>query len=123
MTTETRTLIDQAKAALVSKPKATKDNRKAVEAADAILTNELLARLNQIKTELKTLKAEEDELKAILTDAIGTGEELTVHGAKVASIARWRQVDIVSEKVKELFSVAEYPELYKASNRSRLTVH
>lgn len=123
MTTETRTLIDNAKQILVSKPKATKANTKAVESADPILANELMARLSTLQTEMKVLKAQEDEIKNILRDAIGTNDELLINGAKVASISRWREFGLVTDTVKTTFPIAEYPELYKASTKTRLNVH
>jgi hypothetical protein len=122
-TTETRTLIDQAKAELVSKPKATKPNKKVVDATDPALVNSLLAQLGEIQTQAKQLKAQEDEIKDILRDVIGVAEELHVHGAKVASITRWRETALITDKVKETFPLVEYPELYKASSKSRLNIH
>jgi hypothetical protein len=122
-TTETRTLIDQAKAELVSKPKATKPNKKVVDATDPALVNSLLAQLGEIQTQAKQLKAQEDEIKDILRDVIGQAEELHVHGAKVASITRWRETALITDKVKETFPLVEYPELYKASSKSRLNIH
>jgi len=123
MTTDTRTLIEEAKAILVSKPKATKANTKAVESADPIVANELMARLSTLQMESKILKAQEDEIKAILRDAIGTNDELLINGAKVASISRWREFGLVTDTVKTTFPIAEYPELYKAATKSRLNVH
>ena len=71
----------------------------------------------------KILKAQEDEIKAILRDAIGTNDELLINGAKVASISRWREFGLVTDTVKTTFPIAEYPELYKAATKSRLNVH
>ena len=122
-TTETRTLIDQAKAELITKPKATKPNKKVVDASDPALMNSLLAQLAELQTQAKQLKAQEDEIKDILRDVIGVAEELHVHGAKVASITRWRETALITDKVKETFPLVEYPELYKASSKSRLNIH
>jgi adenosine deaminase len=122
-TTETRTLIDQAKAELITKPKATKPNKKVVDASDPALINSLLAQLGELQTQAKQLKAQEDEIKDILRDVIGQAEELHVHGAKVASITRWRETALITDKVKETFPLVEYPELYKASSKSRLNIH
>jgi phage shock protein A len=122
-TTETRTLIDQAKAQLITKPKATKTNKKVVDASDPALINSLLAQLAELQTQAKQLKAQEDEIKDILRDVIGVAEELHVHGAKVASITRWRETALITDKVKETFPLVEYPELYKASSKSRLNIH
>jgi adenosine deaminase len=122
-TTETRTLIDQAKAELIAKPKATKPNKKVVDASDPALINSLLAQLGELQTQAKQLKAQEDEIKDILRDVIGQAEELHVHGAKVASITRWRETALITDKVKETFPLVEYPELYKASSKSRLNIH
>lgn len=121
--TEARELIEQAKAKLISKPKATKSSKKVIEAADPALVNSLLAELSNIQDALKQLKAQEDEIKDVIRDIIGQAEELHVHGAKVASIARWRETTLITDKVKETFPLVEYPELYKASSRSRLTIH
>lgn len=122
-TTETRSLIEQAKADLISKPKATKVNKKIIDASDPALVNALLAQLQEIQTEAKKLKAQEDEIKDVIKDIIGQAEELHVHGAKVASISRWRETALITDKVKELFPLTECPEIYKASNKSRLNIH
>jgi hypothetical protein len=116
-------LIEQAQAALVSEPKLTKDNTKAVEASDATLMNELLALRTSLDENLKALTAEKKRIDDIIKDAIGKNDELLVHGAKIASISRWRQTDVVAEVVKEMFAVKDYPELYKRSDRSKLTIH
>lgn len=121
--TETRALIDQAKAKLVEKPKATKPNKNVIEASDPVMVNELLAELSRIKDAIKILEAQESEIKDVIKDIIGTAEELHVHGAKVASITRWRETSLVTDKVKETFPLVEYPELYKASSKSRLNIH
>jgi hypothetical protein len=116
-------LIEQAQAVLVSEPKLTKDNTKAVEAADATLMNELLALRASLDESLKALTAEKKRIDDIIKDSIGKNDELLVHGAKVASISRWRQTDVVAEVVKEMFAVKDYPELYKRSDRSKLNIH
>lgn len=116
-------LIAKAKATLVEKPKATKDNGKSVEAIDAQLMNELLALRATIDEQVKALTAEKKNIDDIVKDAIGTKDELTIHGAKVASIARWRETRVLSDVVKEMFAVADYPELYKRESKSRLTIH
>lgn len=121
--TDTRKLIDEAKAKLIEKPKATKPNKKIVEPDDPALINGLLAELSAIQDSMKRLKAQEDEIKDVIRDVIGSAEELHVHGAKVASIARWRETALITDKVKEMFPLAEFPEIYKASSRSRLTIH
>lgn len=121
--TETRALIDQAKAKLVEKPKATKPNKNVIEASDPVMVNELLAELSRIKDAIKILEAQESEIKDVIKDIIGTAEELHVHGAKVASITRWRETSLITDKVKETFPLVEYPELYKASSKSRLNIH
>lgn len=121
--TETRSLIEQAKAELISKPKATKVSKKVIDASDPGLVNALLAQLQEIQTEAKKLKAQEDEIKDVIKDIIGQAEELHVHGAKVASISRWRETALITDKVKELFPLTECPEIYKASNKSRLNIH
>lgn len=122
-TNDTRALIDQAKAKLVEKPKATKPNKKAIDASDPAMVNELLAELSRIKDAMKLLTAQETEIKDVLKDVIGSAEELHVHGAKVASITRWRETSLITDTVKETFPLVEYPELYKASSRSRLNIH
>lgn len=122
-TNETRTLIDEAKAKLVSKPKASKSNVKAVEASDPNTANALLAQRSEIYDAKKKLEAELKEIDDIIKDMIGTNDELLVHGAKVASIARWKETSLITDTVKETFPIAEYPEIYKRIAKSRLTVH
>jgi hypothetical protein len=122
-TTETRALIDEAKAKLVSKPKASKTNAKAVEASDPNTANALLAQRSEIYDAKKKLEAELSEIDAIIKDMIGTNDELLIHGAKVASIARWKETSLITDNVKELFPLTEYPEIYKRITKSRLTVH
>lgn len=117
-------LVAEAKATLIAgKPKASKENKNAIEAADPILANELFAELAKVQDTMKVLKAREDEIKNIIRDAIGEKEELHIHGAKVASISRWRETAVVTDKVKELFPVVDYPELYKRSTKTRLNIH
>lgn len=123
MLTTDRELIDQAKAALVAKPKESKSKTKVAEPTDATLANELLAKRSSIYDAKKKLEAELAEIDAIIKDMIGTNDELQIHGAKVASIARWREQSLITDKVKETFPLLEYPELYKATSKSRLTVH
>lgn len=117
-------LVAEAKEKLITgKPKATKNDTKAIEAADPILANELFAELAQVQEQLKALKAKEDEIKDIIRDAIGDKDELHIHGAKVASISRWRETAVVTDAVKELFPLVEYPELYKRTSKTRLNIH
>lgn len=117
-------LVAQAKEALITgKPKATKQNTKAVEAADPILANELFAELAKIQEDMKFLKAREDELKDIIRDAIGEKDELHIHGAKVASVSRWRETSVQTNVVKELFPLVDYPEIYKRTDKTRLNIH
>lgn len=124
MSTNTdRNLIDEAKAKLITKAKETKSDTKSVEALDPQLANELLAKRDEIYTAKKQLEAELAEIDAIIKDMIGNADQLTIHGAKVASIARWRETSLITDAVKETFPVAEYPELYKRTSKSRLTVH
>jgi hypothetical protein len=118
-----RKLIDEAKTKLVTKAKETKPNGKSVEATDANLANELLARRSAIYDTKKKLTEELAEIDAIIKDMISTADQLTIHGAKVASIARWRETSLITETVKETFPVAEYPELYKRTSKTRLTIH
>lgn len=121
--TTDRQLIDNAKSKLVTKAKASKESSKTVEATDANLANELLAKRGEIYDAKKKLTDELAEIDAIIKDMIGTADQLTVHGAKVASIARWRETSLITETVKTTFPVAEYPELYKRTSKTRLTVH
>jgi phage shock protein A len=123
MKTTDRELIDQAKAALVAKPKESKSKTKVAEPTDATLANELLAKRSSVYDAKKKLEAELAEIDAIIKDMIGSNDELQIHGAKVASIARWREQSLITDKVKETFPLVEYPELYKATSKSRLTVH
>ena len=121
--TTDRQLIDNAKSKLVTKAKASKESSKTVEATDANLANELLAKRGEIYDAKKKLTDELAEIDAIIKDMIGTADQLTIHGAKVASIARWRETALITETVKTTFPVAEYPELYKRTSKTRLTVH
>lgn len=118
-----RELLDQAKATLVVKARETKSKSKAVEPTDAVLANELFARRSSIYDAKKRLESELAEIDAIIKDMIGNNDELQIHGAKVASIARWRETSLITDTVKETFPIAEYPELYKRTDKSRLTVH
>lgn len=117
-------LIAEAKARLITgKPKATKANTKAIEASDPALANELLAELAKIQEDIKFLKAREDEIKNIVRDAIADKDELHIHGAKVASISRWRETSVQTDVVKELFPLIDYPEIYKRTDKTRLNIH
>jgi hypothetical protein len=122
-TTETRALIDEAKAKLVSKPKASKTNAKAVEATDANTANALLAQRSELYDAKKKLEAELKEIDDIIKDMIGNNDELHIHGAKVASIARWKETSLITDKVKELFPLTEFPDIYKRIAKTRMTVH
>lgn len=117
-------LIAQAKAVLITgKPKATKANTKAIEASDPVLANELFAELAKVQEDMKFLKAREQEIKDIIKDAIGDKDELHIHGAKVASISRWRETSVQTDAVKELFPLIDYPEIYKRTDKTRLNIH
>jgi predicted phage-related endonuclease len=116
-------LIEKAKQVLVAKPVATKADAESVEAADPVLANELLAERSQINDELALLTARKKEIDDIIKDAIGKKSFLTVFGAKVATISRWRETSVQTDVVKEMFPLAQYPELYKRSDRSKITIH
>lgn len=121
-TTE-RNLLQEAKDALVATPKATKEDTSLVEASDPILANELLARRVALVDQIKLLTAEKTEIENIIKDAIGKKDSLTIHGAKVATISRWRETRVLTDVVKEMLPVLDYPELYKRDNKSKLTIH
>lgn len=122
--TEYQNLVAEAKQKLITgAPKATKEDKNAVEAADAVLANELLAERQLIADQIKELTSRKVEIENIIKDAIGTKDLLTIHGAKVASIARWRETSVNTDLVKENFPLLDYPELYKRSSKSRLTIH
>lgn len=117
-------LVAESKARLITgTPKATKEDKKAVEVADPLLANELLAEHSELDDQIKALKARKDVIDDIIRDAIGTKDVLLVHGAKVASIARWRETSVNTAYVNENFDIADYPEMFKRANKSRLTVH
>ena len=117
-------LVAKAKAELITgKPKASKTNVKAVEASDPALANELFAELSKVQDEMKFLKAREAEVKDIIRDAIADKDELLIHGAKVASISRWRETSVQTDVVKELFPLVDYPEIYKRTSKTRLNIH
>jgi hypothetical protein len=122
-TTETRALIDEAKAKLVSKPKASKSSAKAIEATDANTANALLAQRSELYDAKKKIEAELKEIDDIIKDMIGNNDELHIHGAKVASIARWKETSLITDKVKELFPLTEYPDIYTRIAKSRMTIH
>lgn len=121
--TTDRDLIAEATKALVTTAKATKADANLVEASDPILANELLARRLAIVDEMKLLKAERDQIENIIKDAIGKATSLTIHGAKVATISRWRETRVLTDVVREMLPVLDYPELYKRESKSKLTVH
>ena len=117
-------LVADAKAKLITgKPKATKENKNVVEANDPIIASELLAERQAIVDEMKQLASRKEEIENIIKDIIADKDELHVFGAKVASIARWRETAVKTDVVKEMFALADYPELYKRTNKSRLTIH
>ena len=117
-------LVANAKQTLITgAPKATKDDKNAVEATDPILASELLAERSALADEIKKLTARKVEIENIIKDAIGSKDILLVHGAKVASIARWRETAVLTDVVKDTFPLVDYPELYKRTTKSRLTVH
>ena len=116
-------LVADAKAKLITgAPKATKENKNAIEATDPILANELLAERQGIVDEIKMLTARKTAIEDIIKDAIGTKDELHIHGAKVASIARWRETAVQTDVVKETFPLVDYPELYKRSSLSLIHI-
>jgi predicted phage-related endonuclease len=82
-----------------------------------------LAERQSIAEQIKFLTARKSEIEDIIKDAIGKKDELHIHGAKVASIARWRETAVATDVVKESFPLVDYPELYKRSDKSRLTIH
>jgi predicted phage-related endonuclease len=118
-----RNLLAEAKEALITTPKATKEDTSLVEASDPILANELLARRVAIVDQMKLLAAEKTEIENIIKDAIGKKDSLTIHGAKVATISRWRETRVLTDVVREMLPVLDYPELYKRESKSKLTVH
>ena len=120
-TTQTeQTLIERATEALVTKPKATKPSSKAVEANDPIVASELLAQRAEIAEAIKELTKQKDAIDAIIKDAIGDKDELTVHGAVVASISRWRETGLNKDFIVENFPVADYAEMYTRATKTRL---
>jgi hypothetical protein len=82
-----------------------------------------LAERQGIVDEIKMLTSRKSAIEDIIKDAIGTKDELHIHGAKVASIARWRETAVQTDVVKKTFPLVDYPELYKRSSKSRLTIH
>jgi len=122
-TQELNELIAQAKSTLITgEPKATKEDKKQVEVADAILANELLAERQHLHDQIKELNARKSEIDDIIKDAIGKNDELTIKGAVVATIARWRQTELVKDFIEENFPLKDYPEMYRRSSRSRLDI-
>jgi predicted phage-related endonuclease len=112
-------LVAKAKATLITKPKATKANPKAVEASDPILINELLAERSELSDAIKQAEARKTEIENVIKDIIGDKEELLVHGAKVAFITRTKpSIAVDTAEVKEQFPFSEYPTLYKKNKGS-----
>ena len=118
-------LVAEAKAKLIAGRAVVQpeSDRLAVEAEDAVMANELLAERSAIEDEIKLLDARKRAIDGIIRTAIGEADELLVHGAKVATVSRWRETRVVSDAVKELFPVVDFPELYKREDKSRLTIH
>lgn len=123
--TDFESMVARAKDVLITgAPKATKEDKKAVEAVDPILANELLAERLSLAEEIKLLTARKVEIENIIKDAIGKEDSLMIHGAKVASISRWRETRVDTDFVnEENFPIKDYPEFWKRSNKSRLTIH
>jgi hypothetical protein len=119
--TSTTDLIASAKA-LIIKPRETKDDKDLVEASDPSIINELLAARQNIEDQMKPLSEKKSEIDAIIKDLIGKADVLTVHGAEVASISRWRETQLNSDFIKENFPVADYPEMFKRVAKSRLNI-
>ncbi len=122
MNTETtqQDLIERATAALVTKPKATKVSTKVVEASDPIVANELLAQRQEIADAIKELTKQKNAIDAIIKDAIGDKDELSVNGAVVAFISRWRETGLNKDFILENFPVTDYAEMYTRETKSRL---
>jgi hypothetical protein len=122
---EFEALVADAKARLIAGKAVVQpeSDKLAVEAEDAVMANELLAERSAIEDEIKLLDARKRAIDGIIRTAIGEADELLVHGAKVATVSRWRETRVVSDAVKELFPVVDYPELYKREDKSRLTIH
>jgi hypothetical protein len=122
---EFEALVAEAKAKLIAGKAVVQpeSDKLAVEAEDAVMANELLAERSAIEDEIKLLDARKKAIDGIIRTAIGDADELLVHGAKVATVSRWRETRVVSDAVKELFPVVDYPELYKREDKSRLTIH
>jgi len=119
--TSTTDLIASAKA-LIIKPRETKDDKELVEASDPSIINELLAARQAIEDQMKPLAEKKSEIDAIIKDLIGKADVLTVHGAEVASISRWRETQLNSDFIKENFPIADYPEMFKRVSKSRLNI-
>lgn len=122
---EFEALVAEAKAKLIAGRAVVQpeSDKLAVEAEDAVMANELLAERSAIEDEIKLLDARKRAIDGIIRTAIGEADELLVHGAKVATVSRWRETRVVSDAVKELFPVVDFPELYKREDKSRLTIH
>lgn len=122
---EFEALVAEAKAKLIAGRPVVEpvSGKNAVEAEDAVMANELLAERSALEDEIKLLTARKGQIDSILKTAIGDADELLVHGAKVASVSRWRETRVLSDAVKEMFPVVDFPELYKREDKSRLTIH
>ena len=122
---EFEALVAEAKAKLIAGKAVVEpvSGKNAVEAEDAVMANELLAERSALEDEIKLLTARKGQIDSIIRTAIGDADELLVHGAKVASVSRWRETRVLSDAVKEMFPVVDFPELYKREDKSRLTIH
>jgi hypothetical protein len=122
-------LIAKAKQSLITgKPKATKEDKLAVEAADPLLANELLAERESLVDQIKLLTVRKEEIEDIIRDAIGAKpsdekKSLLIHGATVATMTFSRSTVLNTKAIKEQFDVLEYPEFYTRKTTSRLTIN
>lgn len=118
-------LVAEAKAKLIAGKavELPESDKSAVEAEDAVMANELLAERSALDDEIKALEARKKAIDGIIKTAIGDADELLVHGAKVASISRWRETAVLTDAVKEMFPLVDFPELYKRTDKSRLNIH
>jgi predicted phage-related endonuclease len=122
---EFEALVADAKARLIAGKAVVQpeSDKLAVEAEDAVMANELLAEREALDDEIKVLEARKKAIDAIIKTAIGDADELLVHGAKVASISRWRETAVLTDAVKDMFPLLDFPELYKRTDKSRLNIH
>lgn len=77
-------------------------------------------KLIDLEEDAKRIKKEIDAIKAEIKNAMNGADEIHT-GKYVIKNTSYPRTTIDSAKVKDLFPVTDYPEIYKVSNQSRFT--